>query len=178
MGQQHRCLHPIQHLLQQQPTIQYVSNNDIDYLLVQGLNVFNSTWVQLSSLLQYQATQLCSSYGLPSARRPSSAGDAWKGMTGAGPSPCCLAFVSSPPPKAQCMCPALLLPHKHTPQPQLWLTVLTSPALLRFEWSQKMPSLVHSTTMTCVGLVIVLRRDWQSPTIVTDKDELVSVLQA
>ena len=43
----------------------------------------------------------------------------------------------------------------------------------RFEWSQKMPSLVHSTIMTCVGLIIVSRRDWQSPTIATDKDELV-----
>ena len=76
------------------------------------------------------------------------------------------------------MCPPLLLLHKTTPQPQLWHTELTPPTLLRFEWSQKMPSLVHSTTMTCAGLVIVLRRDWQSPTIMIDKDELVRVLGA
>ena len=47
------------------------------------------------------------------------------------------------------------------------------PVPCRFEWSQKVPSLVHSSIMTCVGLIIVLRRDWQSPTIMTDKDELV-----
>ena len=36
-----------------------------------------------------------------------------------------------------------------------------------------MPSLVHAIIMTTAGLVIVLRSDWQSPTIFTDKNELV-----
>ena len=43
----------------------------------------------------------------------------------------------------------------------------------RFEWSQKMPSLVHSIIITAAGVVILLRCDWQSPSIFTDKDELV-----
>ena len=36
-----------------------------------------------------------------------------------------------------------------------------------------MPSLVHSVIITTAGVVIALRCNWQSPTILSDKDELV-----